>query len=127
MGQDGHDRGAKVIASGFADLVNPNIIMIKSFFVENDVHKIIFLIFQGFDVDVGPLFRTPEEVAQQVRSYFILNKILIFLIFFSYLNQIVFIVKAVDSDVHVIGVSSLAAAHRTLVPGKKYRLIFMKY
>lgn len=62
MGQDGHDRGAKVIASGFADL--------------------------GFDVDVGPLFRTPDEVAQQ----------------------------AVDSDVHVIGVSSLAAAHRALVP-----------
>ena len=53
MGQDGHDRGAKVIATGFSDL--------------------------GFDVDIGPLFQTPEEVAQQ----------------------------AVDSDVHVIGVSSL--------------------
>lgn len=62
MGQDGHDRGAKVIATGFSDL--------------------------GFDVDVGPLFQTPDEVAQQ----------------------------AVDSDVHVIGVSSLAAGHRTLIP-----------
>lgn len=62
MGQDGHDRGAKVIATGFADL--------------------------GFDVDVGPLFQTPAEVAQQ----------------------------AVDADVHVVGASSLAAGHRTLVP-----------
>ncbi|RYY30906.1 hypothetical protein EON62_06630 [archaeon] len=62
MGQDGHDRGAKVIASGFADI--------------------------GFDVDVGPLFQTPEEVAQQ----------------------------AIDADVHVVGVSSLAAGHKTLVP-----------
>lgn len=62
MGQDGHDRGAKVIASGFADL--------------------------GFDVDIGPLFSTPEEVARQ----------------------------AVDADVHVIGVSSQAAGHKTLVP-----------
>jgi methylmalonyl-CoA mutase len=62
MGQDGHDRGAKVIASGFADL--------------------------GFDVDVGPLFQTPEEVAMQ----------------------------AVDADVHVVGVSSQAAGHKTLVP-----------
>ena len=62
MGQDGHDRGAKVISSGFADL--------------------------GFDVDVGPLFATPAEVAQQ----------------------------AVDADVHAVGVSSQAAAHRTLVP-----------
>jgi len=62
MGQDGHDRGAKVIATGFADL--------------------------GFDVDVGPLFQTPQEVIQQ----------------------------AVDADVHCIGVSSLAAGHRTLVP-----------
>ena len=62
MGQDGHDRGAKVIASGFADL--------------------------GFDVDVGPLFQTPAEVAQQ----------------------------AVDADVHVVGVSSQAAGHKTLVP-----------
>jgi methylmalonyl-CoA mutase len=62
MGQDGHDRGQKVIVSAFADL--------------------------GFDVDVGPLFSTPEEVAQQ----------------------------AVDADVHVVGVSSLAAGHLTLVP-----------
>jgi methylmalonyl-CoA mutase len=62
MGLDGHDRGAKVIATGFSDL--------------------------GLDVDVGPLFHTPDEVAQQ----------------------------AIDSDVHVIGVSSLAAGHRTLVP-----------
>jgi len=62
MGQDGHDRGAKVIASGFADL--------------------------GFDVDIGPLFQTPEEVARQ----------------------------ALDADVHVIGVSSQAAGHKTLVP-----------
>jgi len=62
MGQDGHDRGAKVIASGFADL--------------------------GFDVDVGPLFQTPEEVAMQ----------------------------ALDADVHVVGVSSQAAGHKTLVP-----------
>mmetsp|Transcript_15962 Transcript_15962/g.48754 ORF Transcript_15962/g.48754 Transcript_15962/m.48754 type:complete len:129 (+) Transcript_15962:2459-2845(+) len=62
MGQDGHDRGARVIASAFADL--------------------------GFDVDVGPLFQTPEEVARQ----------------------------AVDADVHVVGVSTQAAGHRTLVP-----------
>ncbi len=62
MGQDGHDRGQKVIVSAFADL--------------------------GFDVDVGPLFSTPEEVARQ----------------------------AVDADVHVVGVSSLAAGHLTLVP-----------
>ena len=62
MGQDGHDRGAKVIASGFSDL--------------------------GYDVDVGPLFSTPEEVAQQ----------------------------AIDADVHVIGVSSQAAGHKTLIP-----------
>jgi len=62
MGQDGHDRGAKVIASGFADL--------------------------GWDVDVGPLFQTPEEAAMQ----------------------------AIDADVHVIGVSSQAAGHKTLVP-----------
>ncbi|RDD38588.1 Methylmalonyl-CoA mutase, mitochondrial [Trichoplax sp. H2] len=62
VGQDGHDRGAKVIASGFADM--------------------------GFDVDVGPLFQTPDEVAQQ----------------------------AVDADVHVVGISSLAAGHLTLVP-----------
>jgi methylmalonyl-CoA mutase len=62
MGQDGHDRGQKVIATAFADL--------------------------GFDVDVGPLFRTPEETARQ----------------------------AVENDVHVVGVSSLAAGHLTLVP-----------
>jgi methylmalonyl-CoA mutase len=62
VGQDGHDRGQKVIATGFADL--------------------------GFDVDVGPLFQTPEEVARQ----------------------------AVEADVHIVGVSSLAAGHLTLVP-----------
>jgi methylmalonyl-CoA mutase len=62
MGQDGHDRGAKVIASGFSDL--------------------------GFDVDIGPLFQTPQEVAMQ----------------------------ALDSDVHVIGISSQAAGHKTLLP-----------
>lgn len=62
MGQDGHDRGAKVIATSFADL--------------------------GFDVDIGPLFQTPEEAARQ----------------------------AVENDVHIIGVSSLAAGHKTLVP-----------
>ncbi|MFZ5608236.1 MAG: methylmalonyl-CoA mutase [Pseudomonadota bacterium] len=62
MGQDGHDRGAKVIATAFADL--------------------------GFDVDVGPLFATPEEAARQ----------------------------AIENDVHVVGVSSLAAGHKTLVP-----------
>ncbi|MFC4356195.1 methylmalonyl-CoA mutase [Chryseomicrobium palamuruense] len=68
MGQDGHDRGAKVIATAFADL--------------------------GFDVDMGPLFQTPEETAQQ----------------------------AVENDVHVIGVSSLAAGHLTLVPELKAEL-----
>jgi methylmalonyl-CoA mutase len=62
MGQDGHDRGAKVIATAFADL--------------------------GFDVDIGPLFQTPEEVAKD----------------------------AIESDVHVIGVSSQAAGHKALVP-----------
>jgi methylmalonyl-CoA mutase len=62
MGQDGHDRGAKVIATSFADL--------------------------GFDVDIGPLFQTPEEVANQ----------------------------AIENDVHIVGVSSLAAGHKTLVP-----------
>lgn len=62
MGQDGHDRGAKVIASSFADL--------------------------GFDVDIGPLFQTPQEVAKQ----------------------------AAENDVHVIGASSLAAGHKTLIP-----------
>ena len=62
LGQDGHDRGAKVIATAFADL--------------------------GFDVDIGPLFQTPEEAARQ----------------------------AIENDVHVIGVSTLAAGHKTLVP-----------
>ncbi|MAI22662.1 MAG: methylmalonyl-CoA mutase [Crocinitomicaceae bacterium] len=62
MGQDGHDRGAKVIASSFADM--------------------------GFDVDLGPLFQTPAEVVQQ----------------------------AIDNDVHVVGISTLAAGHKTLVP-----------
>jgi len=62
MGQDGHDRGAKVVATAFADL--------------------------GFDVDVGPLFQTPEETARQ----------------------------AVENDVHIIGMSSLAAGHKTLLP-----------
>ncbi|KYF89044.1 hypothetical protein BE17_02210 [Sorangium cellulosum] len=62
MGQDGHDRGMKVIATAFADL--------------------------GFDVDIGPLFQTPEEVARH----------------------------AVENDVHVVGVSSLAGGHKTLVP-----------
>ncbi|WP_027134419.1 methylmalonyl-CoA mutase [Geminicoccus roseus] len=68
MGQDGHDRGQKVIASSFADL--------------------------GFDVDIGPLFQMPSEAAQQ----------------------------AVDNDVHVVGVSSLAAGHLTLVPELKAEL-----
>ena len=68
MGQDGHDRGAKVIATGFADV--------------------------GFDVDIGPLFQTPEETARQ----------------------------AVENDVHVIGVSSLAAGHLTLVPALQLAL-----
>ncbi|BAE53043.1 Methylmalonyl-CoA mutase, C-terminal domain/subunit [Paramagnetospirillum magneticum AMB-1] len=62
MGQDGHDRGAKVIATAFADL--------------------------GFDVDIGPLFQTPEEAARQ----------------------------AVENDVHIVAASSLAAGHKTLVP-----------
>ncbi len=62
MGQDGHDRGAKVVATGYADV--------------------------GFDVDIGPLFQTPAEAAKQ----------------------------AVENDVHVLGVSSLAAGHKTLVP-----------
>jgi methylmalonyl-CoA mutase len=62
MGQDGHDRGAKVVATGYADI--------------------------GFDVDIGPLFQTPAESARQ----------------------------AVENDVHVLGVSSLAAGHKTLVP-----------
>lgn len=62
MGQDGHDRGAKVISTAFADL--------------------------GFDVDIGPLFQTPEETARE----------------------------AIENDVHIVGVSSLAAAHKTLIP-----------
>ena len=68
MGQDGHDRGQKVIATAFADL--------------------------GFDVDVGPLFQTPGEVARQ----------------------------AVEADVHIVGVSSLAAGHLTLVPALRQEL-----
>ena len=62
LGQDGHDRGAKVIATSFADL--------------------------GFDVDIGPLFQTPTEAARQ----------------------------AAENDVHILGISSLAAGHKTLVP-----------
>jgi len=62
MGQDGHDRGAKVVATGYADM--------------------------GFDVDMGPLFQTPKEAARQ----------------------------AVENDVHIVGVSSLAAGHKTLAP-----------
>ena len=62
MGQDGHDRGAKVVATSFADL--------------------------GFDVDISPLFQTPEEVAKQ----------------------------AIENDVHILGISSLVAGHKTLVP-----------
>jgi methylmalonyl-CoA mutase len=80
MGQDGHDRGAKVIATAFADL--------------------------GFDVDVGPLFQTPREAARM----------------------------AVENDVHVLGISSLAGGHKTLVPevirelkimGRKDILVFV--
>ena len=62
LGQDGHDRGAKVIATSFADL--------------------------GFDVDMGPLFQHPEDAARQ----------------------------AIENDVHILGISSLAAGHKTLVP-----------
>jgi methylmalonyl-CoA mutase len=62
MGQDGHDRGAKVVSTGYADV--------------------------GFDVDIGPLFQTPEETSRQ----------------------------AVENDVHILGVSSLAAGHKTLIP-----------
>jgi methylmalonyl-CoA mutase len=62
IGQDGHDRGAKVVATAFADL--------------------------GFDVDIGPLFQTPAEAARQ----------------------------AMENDVHVVGISSLAAGHKTLLP-----------
>ena len=68
MGQDGHDRGQKVVATAFADM--------------------------GFDVDVGPLFQTPGETALQ----------------------------AVENDVHIVGVSSLAAGHLTLVPALKAEL-----
>ncbi len=68
MGQDGHDRGQKVIASAFADL--------------------------GFDVDIGPLFQTPEETAR----------------------------AAIENDVHIVGASSLAAGHLTLVPALKSAL-----
>ncbi|EYC24963.1 hypothetical protein Y032_0012g1610 [Ancylostoma ceylanicum] len=81
MGQDGHDRGAKVVATGFADLG----IIIFFAFVFN---KLCAMSGSGFDVDVGPLFQTPAEAAQQ----------------------------AVDADVHVVGASSLAAGHLTLVP-----------
>ena len=63
MGQDGHDRGAKVVSTGYADI--------------------------GFDVDIGPLFQTPAEAARQ----------------------------AVENDVHILGVSSLAGGHKTLIPG----------
>lgn len=76
MGQDGHDRGAKVIASGFSDL-------------GYDVDVRSGHSFPYFSSQVGPLFSTPEEVARQ----------------------------AIDADVHVIGVSSQAAGHKTLVPG----------
>ena len=62
LGQDGHDRGAKIIATAFADI--------------------------GFDVDIGPLFQTPAEAAKQ----------------------------AIENDVHIVGVSSQAAGHKTLVP-----------
>jgi methylmalonyl-CoA mutase len=62
MGQDGHDRGAKVVATAYADM--------------------------GFDVDMGPLFQTPEETARQ----------------------------AIENDVHCVGMSSLAAGHKTLLP-----------
>ncbi len=69
MGQDGHDRGQQVVSSAFADL--------------------------GFDVDVGPMFQTPDEAAQE----------------------------AADNDVHVIGVSTLAGGHLTLVPELKQALV----
>ena len=72
MGQDGHDRGAKIIATAFADI--------------------------GFDVDMGPLFQTPDEVAKQ----------------------------AIENDVHIVGVSSLAAGHKTLVPALIQSLKEMK-
>ena len=68
MGQDGHDRGQKVIATAFADL--------------------------GFDVDIGPLFQTPDEAAKQ----------------------------AVENDVHIVGASSLAAGHLTLIPALRDEL-----
>jgi methylmalonyl-CoA mutase len=72
MGQDGHDRGAKVVATAFADL--------------------------GFDVDIGPLFQTPAETAKM----------------------------AVENDVHAIGMSSLAAGHKTLLPQLKEELRRLK-
>jgi methylmalonyl-CoA mutase len=68
LGQDGHDRGQKVIATAFSDL--------------------------GFDVDIGPLFQTPEETAKQ----------------------------AIENDVHIVGVNTLAAGHRTLVPALRAEL-----
>lgn len=69
LGQDGHDRGAKVIATSFADL--------------------------GFDVDIGPLFQTPAEAAKQ----------------------------AIENDVHIVGISSLAGGHKTLIPALKQSLV----
>jgi methylmalonyl-CoA mutase len=72
MGQDGHDRGQKVIATAFADF--------------------------GFDVDLGPLFQTPEETAKH----------------------------AVENDVHIVGISSLAAGHLTLVPALSHELAKLK-
>jgi methylmalonyl-CoA mutase len=72
LGQDGHDRGAKVIATSFADL--------------------------GFDVDIGPLFQTPDEAARE----------------------------AVENDVHIVGISSQAAGHKTLIPELVERLRALK-
>jgi methylmalonyl-CoA mutase len=71
MGQDGHDRGAKVVSTGYADI--------------------------GFDVDIGPLFQTPAEAARQ----------------------------AVENDVHVLGVSSLAGGHKTLIPQVLNELVLL--
>ena len=73
MGQDGHDRGAKVVSTGYADL--------------------------GFDVDIGPLFQTPEETAKM----------------------------AVENDVHIVGMSSLAAGHKTLLPALVEELKKLNY
>ena len=84
LGQDGHDRGAHVIASGFAD--------------------------HGFDVDVGPLFQTPQEVVRQVRACVRRAARHACLLTHSLSAQ------ALESDVHVVGVSSQAAGHRALVP-----------